>query len=145
MAKIIRDITYIARCGSQYRNRQLEPLGLTGRQAGSLIAICNHPGISQEQLGKQVVLNKSNITRQLAGLEEMALVERRPSPTDKRVMQLYPTEKTLELLPRIRQVYRDWREYLLDGMTEEEQALLEKALTRIKDRAGQWMEVHRFD
>ena len=140
MAHIVRDLTYIGRCGSQYRNEKFEPLGLTGRQAGSLLTICHDPGISQEQLGKRVVLNKSNITRQLAFFEEHGYVTRTVSPTDKRVMQLYPTEKTLQILPQIRQIYRDWREYLLADMTQEEQALLESLLVRIKDRARQWIE-----
>ena len=140
MAHIIRDLTYIARCGSHYRNEKLEPLGISGRQAGSLLAICHDPGISQEQLGKRVVLNKSNITRQLASLEEKGLVKRTVSPTDKRVLQLYPTELTQQLLPQIRQVYRNWREYLLADMTPEEQALLESLLVRIKSRAYQWLE-----
>ena len=139
MSQIIRDITEIARCGAQYRNERVEPMGLTGRQAGTLFAICNHPGISQEQLGKRVVLNKSNITRQLAFLEEKGYVTRKVSPSDKRVLQVFPTEQAMELLPQIRQVYRDWREYLLQDMTEQEQVLLEQLLKRIRERAGNWL------
>ena len=143
MASIIRDLTYITRCGALYRNQRLESTGLSARQASSLFAICKEPGISQDQLSRRVVLNKSNITRQLANLEENGYVKRLSSPTDKRVMQLYPTEKALELFPQIRQVYRDWRDYLLQDMTEEEQELLEKLLQQIKGKAAQWLEVHR--
>ena len=140
MAHIVRDLTYIARCGSHYRNQELEPLGLTGRQAGSLMAICHEPGISQEQLGKRVVLNKSNIARQLSALEEMGLVRRETSANDRRVSKCYPTDKALELMPQIRTVYRTWREQLLQDMTPEEQETLEQLLAKIKARAGQWME-----
>lgn len=144
MAHIVRDLTYISRCGSHYRNQQLEPLGITGRQAGSLMAICREPGISQDQLGKRVVLNKSNIARQLAALEEMDLVKREVAPNDRRVLRCYPTDKALELMPQIRQVYRDWRERLLQDMSQEEQELLEQLLIKIKDRAGEWMEENRL-
>ncbi len=140
MAHIVRDLTYISRCGAHYRNQELESLGITGRQAGSLMAICHEPGISQEQLGKRVVLNKSNIARQLASLEELGLVKRETSTNDRRVLMCYPTEKSLEMLPQIRQVYRTWREHLLQDMTQEEQELLEQLLGKIKVRAGQWME-----
>lgn len=144
MAHIVRDLTYISRCGGHYRNQELEPLGITGRQAGTLIAICHEPGISQEQLGKRVVLNKSNIARQLAALEEVGLVKRETAPNDRRVLKCYPTEKSLELIPQIRQVYRSWREHILQDMTEEEQALLEQLLGKIKTRAGQWLEENRL-
>lgn len=144
MAHIVRDLTYIGRCGGHYRNQELEYLGITGRQAGSLIAICHEPGVSQEQLGKRVVLNKSNIARQLATLEEMGLVKRETDPKDRRVLRCYPTEKSQEMLPEIRKVYKAWREHLLQDMTPEEQETLERLLEKIKFRAGQWMEENRL-
>ncbi len=144
MAHIVRDLTFISRCGAHYRNQELEALGITGRQAGSLLAICHEPGISQEQLGKRVVLNKSNIARQLAAMEDMGLVKRETSPNDRRVLRCYPTEKSLEMLPRIRTVYRAWRERLLQDMTPQEQETLEQLLAKIKARAGQWMEDNRL-
>lgn len=144
MAHIVRDLTYISRCGAHYRDQELEALGITGRQAGSLIAICHEPGISQEQLGKRVVLNKSYIARQLAALEEMGLVKRETAPNDRRVLRCYPTEKSQEMLPQIRRVYRAWREQLLQDMTPEEQETLEQLLEKIKFRAGQWMEDNRL-
>ncbi len=144
MAHIVRDLTYISRCGAHYRNQELEPLGITGRQAGSLIAICNEPGISQEQLGKRVVLNKSNIARQLAAMEEMGFVKREVCANDRRVLKCYPTEKSMEMLPEIRKIYGTWRKHLLQDMTPEEQELLEQLLAKIKARAGQWMEENRL-
>lgn len=140
MAHIVRDLTYISRCGAHYRNQKLEPFGITGRQAGSLLAICNEPGISQERLGRRVVLNKSNIARQLAAMEELGLVKREVSANDRRVSKCYPTEKSLEMLPEIRKIYRSWREHLLQDMTPQEQETLEQLLAKIKVRAGQWLE-----
>ena len=140
MPTIIRDLTYIARCGALYRTQLLEPLGLTNQQAGSLFAICRHPGISQDQLARRVALSKSNITRQLTFLEEKGLVTRIPPPNDKRVLQLHPTEKALELLPQIREVYRSWRTHLLQDLSDEEQELLSQLLLKVKDRSAEWFE-----
>ena len=143
MASILYDLTYIARCGALYRSQKLEPLGLTARLGASLAAICTHPGITQDQLARRVVLNKSNITRQLATLEEKGYVNRITSPADRRAIQLYPTEAALALLPQIQEVYRDWSLLLLQDMTEEEKQLMEKLLKQLKDKATDWMEVHR--
>ena len=145
MASLLNDLTYISRCGAYYRSQQLEPLGLSSRQGTTLAAICTHPGITQDQLARQVVLNKSNITRQLTALEEKGYVNRIPSPTDRRAMQLYPTDKTMALLPQIQGVYRDWSALLLQDMTEEEKLLLGKLLLQIKGKATDWMEVHRCE
>ena len=140
MPYIVKTMNEIVRCGMQYRNEQLAPFGLKSSHASYLLEICRSPGISQDTLAKRICFNKSNIARQIAVLEEGGIVRRKPSAEDKRVMELYPTEKTLELMPQIRQVLRSWRSYLMEGLSEEEIAVLDKALTSMRSRAGDWME-----
>ena len=140
MSQIIRDMLEISRCGVQYRSDYLAPMGLKSIHASYLTEICANPGISQDKLARLIYINKSNVARQVAVLEEEGFVRRVPSVADKRVMELYPTEKTLELMPEIRQVLRSWRSYLMEGLSEEEIAVLDKALTSMRSRAGDWME-----
>ena len=140
MSQINRDILEIARCEVQYRTDNLAPLGLKSCHASYLLEICACPGISQDRLARRIYINKSNVARQAAILEEEGFIVRTPSAGDKRVMELYPTEKTLELMPQIRQVLRSWRSYLMEGLSEEEIAVLDKALTSMRSRAGDWME-----
>jgi len=137
---IVKTMNEIVRCGMQYRNEQLAPFGLKSSHASYLLEICRSPGISQDTLAKRICFNKSNIARQIAVLEEGGFVRRKPGAEDKRVMELYPTEKTLELMPQIRQVLRSWRSYRMEGLSEEEIAVLDKALTSMRSRAGEWME-----
>lgn len=140
MPYIVKTMNEIVRCGMQYRNEQLAHFGLKSSHASYLLEICRSPGISQDTLAKRICFNKSNIARQIAVLEEGGFVRRKPGAEDKRVMELYPTEKTLELMPQIRQVLRSWRSYLMEGLSEEEIAVLDKALTSMRSRAGDWME-----
>ena len=140
MPYIVKTMNEIVRCGMQYRNEQLAHFGLKSSHASYLLEICRSPGISQDTLAKRICFNKSNIARQIAVLEEGGFVRRKPGAEDKRVMELYPTEKTLEMMPQIRQVLRSWRSYLMEGLSEEEIAVLDKALTSMRSRAGDWME-----
>ena len=140
MPYIVKTMNEIVRCGMQYRNEKLVPFGLKSSHASYLLEICRSPGISQDTLAKRICFNKSNIARQIAVLEEGGFVRRKPGAEDKRVMELYPTEKTLELMPQIRQVLRSWRSYLMEGLSEEEIAVLDQALTSMRSRAGDWME-----
>ena len=140
MPYIVKTMNEIVRCGMQYRNEKLAPFGLKSSHASYLLEICRSPGISQDTLAKRICFNKSNIARQIAVLEEGGFVRRKPGAEDKRVMELYPTEKTLELMPQIHQVLRSWRSYLMEGLSEEEIAVLDKALTSMRSRAGDWME-----
>ena len=142
MSQIIRDITEISRCGAQYRTEALAPMGLKACHASYLTEISAHPGISQDQLAARICINKSNVARQAAILEEDGFITRTPSPTDKRIMQLYPTQKTLDILPSISPILRQWEACLTYDISEEEKALLEKLLSRMKDKASTWMENH---
>ena len=139
MSQIIRDITEIARCGAQYRTEGLAPLGLKSCHASYLLEICANPGISQDKLAARICINKSNVARQAAILEEDGFLIRTPSTQDKRIMQLYPTEKTLEILPQISPILRQWEACLTADVSDEERAILEKVLERMKDKAAEWM------
>lgn len=140
MSQIIRDITEITRCGVQYRTDSFAPLGLKACHGSYLQEICARPGISQEQLAESICINKSNVARQAASLEEGGFIERRPCGKDKRVMRLYPTEKTLSLLPEIDRIMNSWQEMLTQDLSEAEQLQLEEMLLRMKQRAGAYME-----
>lgn len=140
MSQIIRDITELTRCGSQYRLDQLSPMGLKACHASYLTEICDCPGISQDGLARRICINKSNVARQAAVLEEEGFITRTPSPADKRVMELYPTQKALDLLPQIQSILTCWEECITHDLTEEEKDQISVLLARMKVRAAAYME-----
>ena len=140
MPHIIKTMNEITRCGMQYRNDNLEPLGLKSCHASYLLEICRNPGISQDTLARRICINKSNIARQIVVLEEGGFVERRSSTEDKRVMELYPTQKALDLLPQIHAILKCWETTITEGMTEEELTLLCGLLSKMKQHSATYME-----
>ena len=60
-------------------------------------------GMTQEQLARRIYQNKSSVARQLAVLEEAGFVRRVCCDSDRRVTELYPTERAKAALPEIRQ------------------------------------------
>ncbi len=142
MSQIARNITGLARYGFQYLNEHLEPLGLKGRHASYLTEICREPGISQDTLAQRICVSKSNVARQLAILEDDGFITRTPCREDKRILQLYPTDKALELLPRITAVLKAWEGLLTRELTEEEKEVITAMLSRMKTRAREWTEAN---
>lgn len=140
MPQLIRDITEITRCGAEYRSENFAPMGIKACHGSYLVEICANPGISQEQLARNICINKSNVARQAATLEETGFIRRCTCDKDKRIMRLYPTEKTLELLPQIQSIMHQWQQQLTQDLTEEEQTLLANMLKRMKTRASACME-----
>lgn len=140
MSKTVCYLSQIARCGIQYRNRRLEPWGISTRQASLLMEICATPGVSQDTLAKRIFLNKSVVARLLADLEEQGLVERPTCQKDRRVVRLHPTEKAFQLLPHLQEIWFDWESHLTAGMTNEELTTLNSLLDRLNIRAAEWTE-----
>ncbi|MFJ8667969.1 MarR family winged helix-turn-helix transcriptional regulator [Streptomyces sp. NPDC093600] len=57
-----------------------------------LAHIVDQQGCRATDLAAHYLLDKSTVSRQVAGLEKLGLVERRPDPADHRVQVLHPTE-----------------------------------------------------
>ena len=140
MPDLMHHVTDIARCAALYRQEELASLGLKSCHASYLAAICAYPGITQDQLARRIFINKSNVARQLVILEEDGFVERKPSPEDKRAIQVFPTEKARDVMPEIARIFRCWESFVAQDLNEEERALLVSMLDKMKARSADWME-----
>ena len=84
MPPFMRQINITSRCATLYRERQLAGTGLSGCHTPYLLALYRRPGISQEELARDLNVNKSSVTRQLSAMEEKGYVRREPDPADRR-------------------------------------------------------------
>lgn len=139
MSLLMRKVNILSRCQAVYKADRLRGTGLCAWHYNYVIPICRHPGQSQEELARRVCVDKCNVTRHLAKLEEMGYVERRASETDKRRTLVYPTEKMETLLPEVRRIDREWNDYILEGLTPEEAERLDAALLKIARRAKEYV------
>mgnify|MGYP005766605363 FL=1 len=135
MYTITKRMNDLVRCMNRYRAELLAPLELKSCHAGYLLEICACPGISQEQLSRRIYANKSNVARQLATLEESGYVERRPGEEDRRVMEVYPTEKALAALPKIQEIMDHWEREVAGSLSDQERQRLTALLEDMTRRA----------
>jgi MarR family transcriptional regulator, lower aerobic nicotinate degradation pathway regulator len=67
-------------------------------QYAALIAIHTHPGIDATRLSAVIAFDRSTLGNVIERLESKRLIERKPSPEDKRVKLLYLTRGGAALL-----------------------------------------------
>ena len=139
MHPFMRQINIISRCATMYRDRALSDTGLAGCHTPYMLALYRIPGCTQEELARDLNVNKSSVARQLAVLEERGFIRREPSPGDRRSQLVYPTQKALDLQPRILQVLYEWNAYLTGELTPEEQEVLSGLICRVADRAERYV------
>ena len=95
--------------------------GLAPSHAILLISVNEKPGIQPKELSDHMQLTPSTVTRLLEKLESKKLVERRSVG---RATEVYPTEKSKELQPRIKEAWRNLYLRYTDALGEENAKLL---------------------
>lgn len=135
MEPLMKYISRISRLVELYRNERIKEFGLTGAQHIYILNICQNPGVTQEQLAGQIYVNKSNVARQLAALEKSGFITRTADESDKRQLKVFPTQRALDTLPKVREILRELNVALLDGFTQEEQDALTSMLCIVLDKS----------
>ena len=134
-SRALGDILCIARCFKIYRARSLADTELSPAQQMLLSHVCRRPGLAQEELISALFLDKTTVAHQLMKLEEQGCIRREAPAEDGRCRRVFPTQKAVELYPRIREAFERFTESILSDFSEEEQAELEKMTERLRANA----------
>jgi len=135
MSRFMKVLNNISRSQAIYRHNRIPAHDLQGGHYAFALAICREPGRSQEEIARELCLNKSTVARNLNYLEEHGYVTRQSLPNDKRQFSVHPTEKLLAILPDIRQVSSEWMEMLSEGIPQNELDIFDSVLRRMEERA----------
>ena len=138
------NILRVSRCFDIFRRQQIKDLDLHPGLSLLVSHICRRPGCTQEYLVERVCLDKTTVAHHLARLEEKGYIERRVSAEDARAREVYPTEKSLAIYPKLHETYTIFYENLLKDMSEEDRAqvarlsdiLYRNALALVKENQG---------
>ncbi len=128
--EILRWMGIADRYKRMYLDRQLAPLGINSSQHMYILKVCREPGITQDQFLESFSVHPSNVTRAVAALEKSGFLRREQYEEDKRTCRLYPTEKSLEIFDRIRQISRETEAEMTAGFSQEEVRQLDALLRR---------------
>lgn len=107
--------------------REIHSLGVTGGQVALLVAIKYSPGIGVRELAGQERMSPAAISKAVAKLEQLGLVER-AQLEDKRRVGLTVSEKGHQVLRSVRTRRTIWLADRLKGLTPDELRKLEAAL-----------------
>lgn len=140
MAKFMKNINLVSRSAEVFREERLKDCGIRGCQSKYVLVIAQNPGVSQEDISRMLFVNKSNVARQIGFLETAGFVKKVGNDKDRRAVHLYPTEKLLGALPRVKEVLAEWRALVTEGFTEEEKVELARLSEKMVENARKFME-----
>ncbi len=141
MLPINKTISMIERFNLMYRNQQFKQYGLHGYQASFLLEIVRHPKISQDDLTKNMHIDKSNVARGCQALETNGYITMRKSELDRRFVELEATLKGIDLSKTIIDILKKQRHFLMQDFKDEDEKMLLDFLESLKQRAMELLEI----
>lgn len=116
--------------------RLLEPIckkwDLTRNELDVLLFLANNPDFDRAvDIVNHRGLAKSHVSMSVASLENRGLLVRQPDPSDRRTVHLRLTDKAGEITDVGRRVQKQFMDYLHQGVTEEQMALMRLFAERV--------------
>jgi DNA-binding MarR family transcriptional regulator len=140
MSKFMKMLNNISRSQAIYRHAKISASDLQSGHYAFVLAICREPGRSQEELARELCVNKSTVARNINYLEEKGYLLRHPLPHDKRQFAVFPTEKMLVVLPAVRGASSEWMSLLSEGIPPSELEIFNAVLQRMQEKAREIIE-----
>lgn len=109
---------------------------ITPGQFGVLALISANPGLSQSALARAVGIERSTMVAVIDALQGRNLVERRPSPVDRRSYALMLSEGGRELLAVLKPLVVEHEDRIGEGLSADEKEILLRLLKKLADKSA---------
>lgn len=116
--------------------RALAPLDLKIGQLDVLMNIFRHPGASQHEVARRLLVGRSNITMLLPQLEQQGLIRRESDARDRRVMRLHLTPEGEARLMKALAIYCELIDRVMAQSTPAECDAMGEQMRRIEEMLG---------
>lgn len=137
-SNLLLNTSILYRSMQKFYDKRLSEYDIGSGQLPFLLLIYEHEGIAMQQLAQMGSFDKGTITRGIVKLEEQGYIRSCASEEDKRIRQLYTTEKTKDIIPIAYAIRREWWEQVTKGMSQAELTTFEQLEERIATNAREY-------
>lgn len=140
MSKSYLDLKSAAlyRCNQKYYDKVLSGFGLSYSGLIFLISIYEDEGLMLNKLAQDGSFDKGSITKAISKLEENGFVIIQDSKKDKRAKELYTTQKTRDLMPKLYQIRQEYLNFLSDDLNSAELEMFDCLMDKILLKAREY-------
>ena len=110
---------------------KFKEVNLTEGKPKLLDFLVNNSGCSQRELAKYCKIEPATATSILSGMEKEELIYRERNPNDKRILNVFLTEKGIEAQKKVEKVFLELDEICFDGFSEKERIDAINTLNRL--------------
>lgn len=126
------DVYELSRAMRHYLRNATRGLGFTQDQWRSLWHLSKNEGLTQTNLAALLEVQPIQLTRALDRLAEQELIERRPSPTDRRASEVYLTAKARPVIAQLAEILGAFKTTAVAGLGADELERASEVLRRMR-------------
>lgn len=124
----------LIRLNKMHRNmakKEFQKVDLTEGKPKLLDYIINNPGCSQREIASCCKIEPATATSILSSMEKEELIYRERNPKDKRILNVYLTQKGIEAQKKVEKVFLQLDEMCFEGFSQEEKTYAINILNRL--------------
>jgi len=135
MTALDRSVGFLLNRAARSMKRTLEArlatYGITASQYVLLAILAHRDGLSQTQLGNRLSFDNPTVTGVIDRMERDGLVERRRTSSDRRVINIFLTQKAREILSDLQEIADEVNDRALEEYSPKERSNLITMLNSI--------------
>ena len=140
-----RRINLLFRLSMMHIRGEMKKMGVGPGDYVILPILFLQDGLSQDELSKQMRVDKSNIARAVAKMEKMGMVERKPDPHEHRIKRVYLCQKALEMQTSFFNVLKEWHHILVKDIDPWELDVIKRGMDRMMKNAEDSLGLEELD
>lgn len=117
---LCRYFSVLDRLMKMYYDNNLEGYEISYGQQFYLECIYDHPGISAHEIVSYIRVDKATLTKNIKKLVEIGFVTVVNNEQDGRIKNLYPTEKAIPTVKKVKEIHNDFYSALCSEISEQE-------------------------
>jgi DNA-binding MarR family transcriptional regulator len=128
-------INGLYRCTQAYCNEALEKYRLGSGTYPFLLTLFVEEGINQNQISKELSVDKAMSARAIKKLIELGYVRKEENTYDLRAYKLYLTDAAKAIIPSVKEELHTWNEMITRDLSKQEEEKITHLLSKILKNA----------
>jgi len=124
-------ISILYRQAQCYIANEMKPYNIGSGQYIFLSVLYEYDGLSQEELSNKLMMDKGTTARAIDKLENAGYVTRKKNPEDRRIYNVFITDKARDIKPIFYRILSSWTDILGKDLSQEERVILYKILEKM--------------
>ncbi|WP_419678048.1 MarR family winged helix-turn-helix transcriptional regulator [Aliarcobacter lanthieri] len=111
--------------------KKIKEFDITPEQWSIIFRVVEAEGLTQKEISDSTYKDQANITRMIDKLEGKGFLQRQPNKTDRRISNIYPTKKAIDIVDDIALCSLNFNKELTKDFSKDEKKQLINLLNRV--------------